>query len=291
MNYPNLLTEHYSKTEVQNEIVEFCKERWVAVHFLTNTGKLVFRRYFKSEPLTIEEHADILKLLKHFNYKIRSFYATANKYQNIKYLESFFAFSNIKSCTPTWDIDNAFSNWNETVKTAREIVAFLEKEGVQKSVYVKWSGNGCHVHIHENAFSNELLTEKHPLDIAYAIVEYVNSKLSTKFAQLSLKQKIKVENNMDSARVFTCPLSLHRELNVVCICMKPNQLDDFTIEWTNPSSFKHNKDWRNFLNGEADSLALKAYNTIGGYPYSSKPIKHRKMKRLDEQIRKWLHKS
>lgn len=135
---------------------------------------------------------------------------------------------------PTWDIDGILSNWNETITIAKEIVSFLDNRGIEKSIYLKWSGNGCHIHINEEAFSDALLKRHHPLDLAYAVVEYVNSKLSQKFRELSAQRGTVVENKMDPTRVFTSPLSLHRELDVVCICMKPDQLNDFSPQWISP---------------------------------------------------------
>lgn len=272
--------EHYSKIEVQDEIVEFCKGRWVALHCKSPLGNLIFKRYSNSKPITIKRREDVSSLLKKFN--VRSFYATANKYKKMDSIEDV-KFFNAHLCTPTWDIDGKMENWRETIHVAREILSILENEGVSKSVYFKWSGNGCHVHIHEEAFSEDVLNRASPLDFAYSIVEYVNQKVMLKIAD----KPVKVENRMDALRVFTTPLSLHRELNVVCVCFKSNEIDDFSIEWVNLKDFRHNRTWREFEKGEADGLALKAYEIVGGYPLRRK----RKHKSLDEQIIEWLKKS
>ncbi|MEM2743188.1 MAG: hypothetical protein QXF54_04235, partial [Candidatus Methanomethylicaceae archaeon] len=270
--------KHYSKIEVQDEIIEFCKGRWVAFHY-KNLEKLIFRRYLNSKPIVIKKREDIISLLKKFN--IRTFYATANKYKKIESIEDIH-FSNAYLCTPTWDIDGKIENWQDTIKIVREILSILENEGVNKSVFIKWSGNGCHIHIHEEAISSDILNKANPLDFAYSIVEYINQKIMQKI----VNKFIKIENRMDTLRVFTTPLSLHRELNVVCICFKFNEIDNFSIEWTNIENFKHNKNWREFEKGEADNLALKAYKIIGGYPLRRK----RKHKKLDEEIIEWLKK-
>ncbi len=291
MSYPSLPARHYSRLEVQREISEFCRGRWVAAHCIDEHGKPIFRRYVDGKPITIKQPKEFLKLMKRLNYKVRSVYATANVYSSIKNVEDVYELSNVSRCTPTWDIDGLLSNWSETIAIAREITSFLEDYGAQKSLYIKWSGNGCHVHIHEGAFSQALLDKHHPLDIAYAIVEYVNLKLSSKFIELSPRGETKVENRIDPRRVFTCPLSLHRELDVVCICMKPNQLDDFSPDWINPSNFKHNTSWRIFMEGEGDELAREAIKTVGGYPLPVKRGRRRKKMRLDEQIMRWLKKT
>jgi len=281
--------DYYSSSEVQRELSDFCKGRWVALHCLDASGKLVFQRYAEGGPLKIDDLKSIPNLLNFWRRNIRSIYATANIYRLMRRSEDVYDFSNVQRCTPTWDIDGVLSNWRETIAIVREIIGFLSKHGVDKSIYVKWSGNGCHVHIHEKAFSDALLEKHHPIDLAYAIVEYANTKLFSRFLEISPNVKTVVENKMDPARVFTCPLSLHRKLDVACICMKPIQLDDFTPEWTDPQRFRHNPSWREFREGEADELAERAYQAIGGYPLQ--PMKkRRKTKPLDKQIMTWLQK-
>jgi hypothetical protein len=84
-----------------------------------------------------------------------------------------------------------------------EILSILESEGVKKSVYVKWSGNGCHIHIHEEAISEAIISKAHPLDFAYAIVEYVNAKAVPKIIE-SLKTE-----NIQGREPDGCWKSLH----------------------------------------------------------------------------------
>ena len=285
----NLAEEHYARIDVQREIVDFCKARWVAVHYKDSKGESIFRRYFHGKPLTINNIKDFSSIINLRENVLRSIYATANVYRKIRNIEEVYDLSNIRYCSPVWDIDGSLSNWKETLEVAKEIGSFLNDKGVEKSLFFKWSGNGCHIHIHEEAFSADLLRKYHPLDLAYAIVEYVNSKMSQRLREILLKGRITVENKMDPTRVFTCPLSLHRKLNVVCVCFKSNRLSEFTPKWIHPSSFKHDPSWREFEMGEADEIAEDAYKTIGGYP-----LRHRRRRRrtipLDKQIVKWLQK-
>jgi len=280
--------EHYSRRDVQKEISDFCKGRWVALHYTDSSGNLVFRRYIKRKPIRVDSSRDLIELDSN---SLRSIYATANVYKRLQNLEDVYDYTNIIYCTPTWDIDSDLSNWKKTITVAEEILRFLEEWGIKKSVYVKWSGNGCHIHINERSFSEDLLEKYNPLDIAYAIVEYVNSKLTSRFMELSPKGQIVVENKMDPTRVFTCPLSLHRKLNVVCICMKTKDLKNFTLKWIDPENFRHNPNWREFREGEADKLAETAYKTIGGYPLKLRRRRTRKTKPLDKQILEWLQRN
>ncbi|MEM2370068.1 MAG: hypothetical protein QXH51_04085 [Candidatus Bathyarchaeia archaeon] len=276
----SIARKHYLSSDVQKEIIDFCRGRWVAAHHLTPSGKLVLRRYISGKPMKIERREDIEELT---NYMGRSVYATANVYGKIEDPFDPYDRDNIIYSTPTWDIDCDLPRWKATLKAAKEIIEFLGDWGIRESVYVKWSGNGCHLHINERSISEGLLEKYGPLDIAYAIVEYVNIKL----AKLFIMDEVKVENKMDPARVFTCPLSLHRELNVACVCIKPEDLSKFTPEWINPQSFRHDPRWREFREGETDRLAEAAYKTVGGYPL--KPgRRRRKTKPLDEQIVEWL---
>jgi len=285
----SLAKEHYSRLEVQKEIVDFCAGRWVAAHYVDPEGKLLFRRYLRGKPLKIINIEGFSRIVNLEGFTLRSIYATSNVYSRIKTVEDVYALSNIRRCNPVWDIDGTLSNWRLTIEVAKIIGSFLNDRGVEKSLYLKWSGNGCHIHVHEEAFSDDLLKKYHPLDLAYAIVEYVNGKMYQKSREILVKGKVKVENKVDPTRVFTCPLSLHRKLNVVCICIKQNRLSEFTPEWIHPSSFQHDPSWREFVKGEADEIAEDAYKTIGGYPLRRRR-RRRKTVPLDKQIKKWLRK-
>jgi len=285
----SLAKEHYSRLDVQKEIVDFCKDRWVAAHYRDSEGKLVFRRYLHWKPLTINSIEDFSSIINLQKYFLRSIYATANVYWKTRSVEEVYALSNVRRCNPIWDIDGTLSNWKATLEVAKMIGSFLYDRGVEKSLYFKWSGNGCHIHIHEEAFSDDLLRRYHPLDLAYAIVEYVNSKTSQKLREILLKGRITVENKVDPTRVFTCPLSLHRELDVVCICIKPDKISEFSPKWIHPSSFRHDPSWREFVKGEADEIAENAYKTIGRYPLRRRRRRRRTVP-LDKQIIKWLQK-
>ncbi|MCX8171048.1 MAG: hypothetical protein N3E47_03610 [Candidatus Bathyarchaeota archaeon] len=281
------LREHYSRPEVQREILDFCRGRWVALHLLSSGGKLIFRRYAdRHKPIKIESLADLDRIN---DCMLRSIYATANVYRRLNRVEDLYDQANIAYSTPTWDIDSDISNWRKTIQVAREILRFLGEWGIKRSIYIKWSGNGCHIHINERSISGNLIDKYNPLALAYAIVEYIKSKIPLDFAGALCNGKVIVENKMDLTRVFTCPLSLHRELDAICVCMRAEDLEKFTPEWIDPQKFKHNPDWREFKDGETDKLAEKAYKTVGENLF--RPGKRRrKTKPLDKQILEWLQK-
>ena len=263
------IIKYYSKPLVRKEIVEYSKNRWIALH--TSSG--MFLRYWSKAgpPLRIFREQDVDTLLERFKgLKPRTFYASVNVYSRIIDREDVENPHNVKYATPIWDIDGSLECWDKIVDIARVIVERLEKEGISKSVYLKWSGRGIHVHIHERAFSGSVLARYHPLDIAYSIVEYVIKKCSRKILEIVMDTKskgrqLKVENEIDFKRVFTVPLSLHKSLDYVAICFKTDEIDDFNPEWAKPDVLRHNSNWREYIEGEGDALAFKAMEEIGGY--------------------------
>ena len=279
--------------KVKREIFSFSKNRWIAVHCdKTLNNKKILVRYINGRPITLKSEDDFVRLLRRLKTLFpRTFYATANLYYKLNREEDAFNYlNNVYARTPTWDIDNEYDLWDKSILVAREIVNELEKNKVVKSVYLVWSGRGLHVHINENAISKHIYKKFGALNTSYAIVEYILSKISSKIREINEKYSIsiKVENLMDPQRVFTIPLSLHRILDVTCIAFKPDDIDSFNISWTNPRSFKHNRGWREYEEGEADELAIKAYNVIGPYP---RPIRHRKRKypSIEEEILKFIN--
>lgn len=289
------VAKHYENPRVKDEIVSFAKGRWVGLHCAERdrSGRPHLLRYLGRTrlPLKIEEPSDVPKLLNIFKkFGPRTFYATANVYRSLRITEDVMDLSNIFVCTPTWDIDNALEKWQATLEVVREIMAFLEQNGVERSSFIKWSGKGCHVHVHGEAVSEELRRRVNPLDLAYAVVEYVNAKLREKYTEILLRHSaegLRVDNEMDSQRLFTCPLSLHKELDKVCVCINREDLENFTLEWANMEDFRHYEGWKEYAVGEADQLAMRAYETMGPSP-SLPRFRRRKHPPLDEQITHWI---
>ena len=49
---------------------------------------------------------------------------------------------NIVYASPVWDIDGELERWRDVIEAARIIVDELERLGIARSVFVKWSGEG-----------------------------------------------------------------------------------------------------------------------------------------------------
>jgi len=278
----DLVRSHYGRLEVRGEIAEYCRGRWVAVHCerLDDRGVRVMVRYRRRsrKPLTICSEADVLRILEEFrDLRPRAFYATIHSYSKLTSYEDTLNRGNIVSSMPTWDIDSKDGDWRKVVEKAEEIVEALERFGVVESVFFKWSGRGAHIHIHGEAFSPEIRRKIDPIDISYSITQYVINRLSP-------LSDVVVENRIDLQRVFTAPLSLHRILDRVAVCLRPEKISEFDISWTDPKSFKHDSSsWRRYVVGEGDELAERAFRAIGPY-IVGRIRRRRKHKPLDKQI-------
>lgn len=277
-----LIYRHYGSEDVRREIVEYSRNRWVAVHCEAkgDDGLQIMLRYhpITRKPLTLSSPSDIQLILESARkLRPRTFYASAHTYRKLDSREDLLDLSNMVSSTPTWDIDSRDGDWRKVVRKAEEIVGVLEKEGVSESVYVKWSGRGAHVQINPRAFSREVMEKIGPLNLSYSVTQYVIDRLRP-------LEGVEVENKIDIQRVFTCPLSIHRTLNRVAVCFRPDRLHDFHISWTDALDYRHDpSSWRRCRESEGDELAEKAFLSVGPYPY---PVRRRRRKHkpLDKEI-------
>jgi DNA primase catalytic subunit len=266
MDY-ELVEHYYSREVVKREVADYCKSRWVALEGGA-LGSRVFLRYWRDgRPLRIDGPQDVESLIKQFKgVRPRAVYGSVNVYSRLASRLDLEVRENIAYASPVWDIDGELERWRDVIEVARIIVNELEKLGVTRSVFVKWSGEGAHVHVHERCFSGDVLSEHNPLDVAYSLVDYILERCRSKILDVtSRSSRLKVENEIDLKRVFTAPLSLHRKRDLCCVCLKPEVLDGFEIEWANPEGFRHDERWREYVEGEGDEAALKAIEAVGGY--------------------------
>ncbi|MEM0481368.1 MAG: hypothetical protein QXM16_00555 [Nitrososphaerota archaeon] len=268
------------RPEVKREIAEYCVGRWVAVHCEEQSDgtRPMIRYWSRGRPLTIGSENDVIEVLDRFSsLRPRAYYATTNIYERLKSADDLADRGNIIGAAPTWDIDSKDCDWRKVVKKAIEIIHMLEKHGVTRSVFFKWSGRGAHIHIHPKAFSSELFRKINPLDVAYSVTQYIACRIEP-------QEGVVVENKIDMQRVFTAPLSLHRSVDRVAVCIPPEELESFHIDWTDPNEYKHFPHaWRKYEEGEGDNIAERAYTAIG--PYITGRVKRkRKHKPLDQEI-------
>ena len=248
------------------EMSEWLRGRWVALAGRRGGEHVFIRHRGPGRPLRVNGPDDLRKLITRYKGVVRTVYGSVNIYERLERDSDLDDPGNIVATTPSWDIDVVLSEWRYAVEAARTILGALESHGVRRSVYLVWSGEGIHVHVNENAFSEELRQRIHPFNAAYAVVEYVLLETRPRLVELSRKSKgvLKVENIMDVKRVFTAPLSLHREHDLVAVVIPPERLDEFDISWARPETMRHHPyAWRRHLPGEADGLAEEAVKKLG----------------------------
>ncbi|MEM4477893.1 MAG: hypothetical protein QXH90_06000 [Candidatus Korarchaeum sp.] len=269
-----LVKEHYSKEEVKLEVIEFSRRRWIAL-----AGNR-WVRYLSGVPIT----TDVLSLPDTLiSTGTRALYATASLYNELSRKEDVFDETKVKAVTPFLDIDNEPEDWKLTVEAARILVDALDSLGIRRSRYVLWSGRGVHVRVNELSMSEEF----RGLDSAWALAELVRLKVEERISDLRIKARsLRVENQLKPRALFTVPLSLHRKLDRVAVCVNPDDLDDFDISWAEPLDFKHWRDWRKYETGESDQAVLEALSRLGGYYRRGRS---RKELPVDEMIRRWEH--
>lgn len=262
----------YTRDDVYPEIIDYLRNRWVAIE-ATSNGKRVFIRheYPGGPPLKISSKDDMVKtFLRYRKLRPRTIYGSINVYKKLNRNRDVEDLNNIEFSTPVIDIDLSLDEWRLGIEILDILLSFLEKHGIVKSLYIKWSGRGFHLHIHEKSISKDFRLRHNPLDISFSIVEYILRKNADDIKRVIEKSRdverpLKVENKIDIQRVFTAPLSYHRSLDYIAVCFKPNQLYDFDISWAKPETFKHNREWREYIEGEADELSEKAIQELGGY--------------------------
>ncbi len=260
--------KHYSREDVLLEMYEYSIGKWIAVEGKVGR-KRVFIRHFRNSPLKVSDPKDFRRFLLIFQkFHPRTFYASINIYKEISE-GGVKDPKNIIFSSPVIDIDGNLEDFDLIIEGGRILVEEIMKYGIEKGIFLKWSGRGLHIHIHERCFSEEIRKKYHPLDISYSIVEYIIEKRKDEIKRISEKARgergFKVENKIDIQRVFTIPLSFHRELDLVCVCFKPDELEKFSIDWANPEKFRHNRNWREYEEGEGDRLAEIAIREVGGY--------------------------
>ncbi|AFK50593.1 hypothetical protein TCELL_0168 [Thermogladius calderae 1633] len=259
---------YYSRRSVQEEVFDFLKGRWAG---LEGVGKK-WVRWEGDRPLALSRPSDVYALFsKYVKLNPRSVYGSIEVFKRLESrrdVEDDYEL-NVERATPFIDVDLEGEDfgvaWRRGVEVVKTIVGFLEDRGVKDSVYVLWSGNGFHVRVNENAIEDSL-RKASPVEAAWALVEYTLVSLEEKLLEVikGCGGCVKVENIVNPKRVFTAPLSLHREKNRVAVAFKPGAIDGFDPEWSNPSNPRHDPQaWRSFRRGEADPLVEEALKALG----------------------------
>jgi len=262
---------YYSDLRVAGEVVEFLRGRWAGVE---GFGKR-WVRWLGDKPLTANSYRDLIGLLDRFwSISPRSIYGSIEVYTKLEKrsdVEEGY-WSNVVAATPFIDIDVVDeSRVSSAYKYVIGVVEALYRgvcaeRGVCESVYVLWTGAGAHFRFSEKGFSREILSEHHPVKLAYAVAEYAlkSAKQAIERVVWESGGAVKVENVIAPKRVFTAPLSLHRSLDYAAVAFKPEVAGEFTLEWCNPRDPRHDPSaWRRFKQGELDDYAREALKKLG----------------------------
>lgn len=235
--------KYYRREEVREEIASFLEKRWAAVEGRIGNER-VFARYLDGDPLWIRSPDDITRVLERYPWT-RTIYGSIAVYEDKP-------LGRLSGITLFWDLDCEYE-LEPCLKAAKLIGSFLRNNGVEP--WIKFSGKGFHVHVNEGCY--EWSKHENPFEIARKVEFYVVQKLRSKLEELEL-MGLKVETLVDSARVTTAPLSLHRELDRVAIAMKLDVLDSFDPSWADPENPNHDPDaWRS-CNGSLERLVEEA---------------------------------
>jgi len=259
--------EHYLRDEVQREVSKFCRGRWVALEARPIQGKRVFYRYFDGRPLRIDEPADVKKMINRFGEKgVRTIYGTLNIYGRISSREDLEKIENVLKTTPSIDVDGSLEEIDLIIESVRTVLNELHRHGADRSVYLVWSGRGVHLHLNEKAI-NERYWKHNPVRVAHSIVHYILTEAKEELLKVvarsrSREKKLKIENIVDMQRVFTSPLSIHRELDIVTVTINPDEVENFDIGWTRLGDFRYWRDWDQYVEGELDHLVEKALENV-----------------------------
>ncbi len=261
--------EYYSRRSVAEEVAGFLRGRWAA---LEGRGKR-WVRWRRGRPLAVSSWREVAELVREYRgLGARSWYGTIEVFRRLverRDVEEGYE-ENVERATVFVDIDVVDESrlgeaWRCVVDAARVLVEWLAGRGIVESVYLLWSGAGMHLRVHEGAF-DEVLGEAHPLDVAFAVAEYMLEANEAELLRIihGCGGLVKVENLVAPKRVFTAPLSLHRSLDRVAVALRPERLGEFSLEWSNPLDPVHDAGaWRRFRGGEADELAWEALEKVG----------------------------
>ncbi len=263
------VTKYYSDPRIQEEIAKYLKKRWVGIE--GENRKWV--RWENDKPLVIKEPGDVSRIIKRYGFiKPRSIYGTIEIFKNLETREDVMNkyTGNVENVTPFIDIDlieekNLEKNYVYVVRAAKVIAEYIMENNISECAYFAWSGAGIHVRFNEKCI-DEPLKEYHPLDIGFCLVEYVLDALKPRLLDVIRESGglVKIENLVSMKRVFTAPLSLHRRLDKVVVFFKPEDLDNFKLEWSDPKQPRHDPgSWRRYHRGGLDDLIYRAVRHVG----------------------------
>lgn len=159
--------EFYSRIEIQNEILKFCKDKEIGTRYLEG--------FFGKRPDIILTKNDILTLAKS---GVSSFHVSEERWENPMQLAISKNKKDLDSLRTGWDliIDIDCPNWELSKRICSVIIDILKKHDI-KSISCKFSGNkGFHIGVPFEAFPQKIQGDDARLffpDGVKRILEYI----------------------------------------------------------------------------------------------------------------------
>jgi DNA primase catalytic subunit len=291
---PYEIKKYYGRDDIQKALLDFAKDREIAV---------MFDSYFGKRPDIIENIFDVKNFVKK---GVRSFHSSEERWANPLLLGDN-TLNEVERAKNRigWDLilDLDGVDFELSRLLASIICDYLKEIGI-KSLSIKFSGNkGFHIGIPFEAFSEEILgigkTKDLFPDVARKITSYLIYELKNKVAKSILEKEGSIEkiakkygfnvedlisNDPDSLNfnwmklieidtiliasrhLFRMPYSLNEKSGLVSVPVKLSKIEEFDKNWAKPFNVKpeFNKQfeflkYNKFDGKNADILLIKSY--------------------------------
>lgn len=223
---------------VGGKIAEFLRGRKTCIKVKDRTLCEINGREIK-----VNSSSDVMKIASAYNLPVSFLGSTS------------VLIGNLKLVTPTWVIGfHSKDYWRLGLDAAWLIAKFLIDNGVEKSVYIAYIGEGFEVRINERALSRI----DNSLKTSFSIVEYVLRKLKLKLQRIVYAShgRIYIKNGVVDHMLYA-PLTLLSSSETV-VYFKIDEVEEFDLSWTSTSNPKHDDMWREYDESEVLEIADKA---------------------------------
>jgi len=280
----NIALTYYSRKDVQESILNFCKNRETIPRHKDIFGK---------RPDTLEYPQDLLNQIKK---GFTSFHCSQELWINPLELSTDLNEKQLNSLRKGWDlildIDSKYLDYS---KIAAELIIQALKFHNIKNLGIKFSGGkGMHIIVPWKAFPSEIAGKKTkdmfpdwPRVITSYLTEIIKPKLIEKITELTIKQdyvkdfeaskKVIPDLVLVSSRhLFRAPYSLH-EKGLVSAVIDKEELKNFQPKLAEPFRVKIKNFYPQAKNEEARELLISALDW-----FKSKKKEERKTKEYEE---------
>lgn len=225
-------------TRVGDKVAEFLRGRKTCIKV---KGKTLCE--INGREIEVNSSTDLMKIVSVYNLPVSFLGSTSVLIDDLKLI------------TPTWVIGfRSKDYWRLGLDTAWLIAKFLIDNGIEKSVYIAYIGEGFEVRINERALSRI----DNSLKASFNIVEYVLRKLRLKLQRIVYASHggIYIKNGIVDHMLYA-PLTLLSSSETV-VYFKIDEVEEFDLSWTSTSNPKHSDMWHEYDENEVLEIANKA---------------------------------